>query len=197
MAMKCCAKLETAKERCPIVFQSHPSTFKVTRDKTSPILTPIGRFRTIGRSQLSNPSNLPCCTWIIYARMVHRDLTWGLYECICQHNRTHNTFFVMICHSISPSATLRTRFKRQSLFGYRCVLNNSSNQTIIPINYNYHLKSCVTVRPPPMQVSLSITIYGTKHKLRSPWVLTFEFAKQNGMMFPQRPNNAHRLAVAS
>ena len=61
MVMKCCTKLETAKERCPIVFQSHPSNFKVTRDKTSSLLTRIGRFRTIGRSQLSNPSDLPCC----------------------------------------------------------------------------------------------------------------------------------------
>ena len=60
MAMKCCTKLETAKKRCPIVFQGHPSNFKVTRDKTSPILTQIGRFLTIGRSQLSNPSDLPC-----------------------------------------------------------------------------------------------------------------------------------------
>ena len=60
MATKWCTKLETAKKRCPIVFQGHPSNFKVTRDKTSPILTQIGRFRTIGRSQLSNPSDLPC-----------------------------------------------------------------------------------------------------------------------------------------
>ena len=60
MAMKCCTKLETAKERCPIVFQGDPSNFKVTRYKTSPILTQIGHFRTIGRSQLSNPSDLPC-----------------------------------------------------------------------------------------------------------------------------------------
>ena len=60
MAMKCCTKLETAKERCPIVLQGHPSNFKVTRYKTSPILTQIGRFRTKGRSQLSNPSDLPC-----------------------------------------------------------------------------------------------------------------------------------------
>ena len=60
MAMKCCTKLETAKERCPIVFQGHPANFKVTRDKTSLILTQIGRFRIIGRSQLSNPSDLPC-----------------------------------------------------------------------------------------------------------------------------------------
>ena len=60
MAMKCCTKLETAKERCPIVFQGHQSNFKVTRYKTLPILTQIGRFRTIGQSQLSNPSDLPC-----------------------------------------------------------------------------------------------------------------------------------------
>ena len=60
VAMKCCTKLGTAKERCPIVFQGHPSNFKVTRYKTSPILTQIGRFRTIGQSQLSNPSDLPC-----------------------------------------------------------------------------------------------------------------------------------------
>ena len=61
MAMKCCTKLETAKERCPIVFQGHPSNCEVTRYKTSPKLTQIGRFRTIGRLQLSNPSDLPCC----------------------------------------------------------------------------------------------------------------------------------------
>ena len=71
MAMKCCTKLETAKERCPIVFQGHPSNFKVTRDKTSPILTQIGRFRTIGRSQLSNPSDLPCCQIISVHLSVH------------------------------------------------------------------------------------------------------------------------------
>ena len=68
IAMKCCTKLETAKERCPIVFQGHPSNFKVTRDKTSPILTQIGHFRTIGRSQLSNPSDLPCWLLIVVSK---------------------------------------------------------------------------------------------------------------------------------
>ena len=65
VAMKCCTNLETAKERCPIVFQGHLYNFKVTRYKTSPILTQIGRFRTIGQSQLSNLSDLPClfCTF--------------------------------------------------------------------------------------------------------------------------------------
>ena len=74
MAMKCCTKLETAKERCPIVFQGHPSNFKVTRYKTSPILTQIGHFRTVGRSQLSNPSDLPCYyvqwLWMCLSRVI-------------------------------------------------------------------------------------------------------------------------------
>ena len=52
MALKCCTKLETAKERCPIVFQGNPSNFKFTRDKTSPILTQIGRFQTIAFKSL-------------------------------------------------------------------------------------------------------------------------------------------------
>ena len=84
MAMKCCAKLETAKERCPIVFQGHPSNFKVTRDKTSPILTQIGRFRTIGRSQLSNPSDLPCllsnCMWPYFIEDVNQSSAQPLLE---------------------------------------------------------------------------------------------------------------------
>ena len=52
MAMKCCTTLETAKERCPVVFQGHPSNFKVTRDKTSQILTQIGLFRNKGSFQI-------------------------------------------------------------------------------------------------------------------------------------------------
>ena len=80
MAMKCYTKLETAKERCPIVFQGHPSNFKVTRDKTSPILTQIGHFRTIGRSQLSNPSDLPC--YMIYPPCYAICLTLYLIICI-------------------------------------------------------------------------------------------------------------------
>ena len=80
MAMKCCAKLETAKERCPIVFLGHPSNFKVTQDKTSPIFTQIGHFWTIGRSQLSNPSDLPCykfcygCSHCLLPYMLKHDL---------------------------------------------------------------------------------------------------------------------------
>ena len=31
MATKCCTKLEEAKKRCPIVFQGHPSNYKVAR----------------------------------------------------------------------------------------------------------------------------------------------------------------------
>ena len=87
MAMKCCTKLETAKERCPIVFQGHPSNFKVTRDKTSPILTQIGSFQIIGRSQLSNPSDLPCLSSYIKfqghtaLKIVEFDPDWPFPDC--------------------------------------------------------------------------------------------------------------------
>ena len=47
MATKWCTKLEVAEKRCPIVFHSHLSNFKVTQDKKSPILTRIARFRTV------------------------------------------------------------------------------------------------------------------------------------------------------
>ena len=85
MAMKYCTKLETAKERCPIVFQGHPSNFKVTRDKTSLILTQIGHFRTIGRSQLSNPSDLPC-SFFKYksAKLLKLDFEI-LFQCLTPH----------------------------------------------------------------------------------------------------------------
>ena len=75
-AMKYYTKLETAEERCPIVFQRHPSNFKITRDKTSPILTQIGRFRTIGRSQLSNPSDLPCYYMIYIFHEIAKYCRW-------------------------------------------------------------------------------------------------------------------------
>ena len=100
MAMKCCTKLETAKERCPIVFQGHPSNFKVTRDKTSLILTLIGRFRTIGWSQLSNPSDLPCLPLI--------PLGWrGIVVTVraggCQTCRTHISVTAWQIFSIQSS----------------------------------------------------------------------------------------------
>ena len=87
VAMKCCTKLETAKERCPTVFQGHPLNFKVTRYKTSQIFTEIGRFRTIGRSQLSNPSDLPCLRSSIKfqghtaLKIVKFDPDWAFPDC--------------------------------------------------------------------------------------------------------------------
>ena len=88
MAMKCCTKLETAKERCPIVFQGHPSNFKVTRYKTSRILTQMGHFRTVGRSQLSNPSDLPCCHYNKYIVII--------YLCLIDQTLKLSVLFVAI-----------------------------------------------------------------------------------------------------
>ena len=44
----------------PYCFPRSSIKFQGTRYKTLPILTQIGRFLTIGQSQLSNPSDLPC-----------------------------------------------------------------------------------------------------------------------------------------
>ena len=46
LIMKWCKKLDVAKERCPIVFQGHPSNFKVTQLKNR-FFTRTGRFRTV------------------------------------------------------------------------------------------------------------------------------------------------------
>ena len=92
MAMKCCTKLETAMKRCPIVFQGHPSNFKVTGDKTSAILTQIGRFRTIGRSQLSNPSDLPC-----YIMIAFLFIPWLLFVTYCFVFFTYHIIKI-VCH---------------------------------------------------------------------------------------------------
>ena len=99
MAVKCCTKLETAKEWCPVVFQGHPSNFKVTRDKTSPILTQIGRVRTIGRLQLSNPSDLPCSRSYVKLqghtalKIVLFDPNWEFLDC----NSSLNSPMAMKC----------------------------------------------------------------------------------------------------
>ena len=120
MAMKCYTKLETAKERCPFVFQGHPSNFKVTQYKTSPILTQVGRFRTIGRSQLSNPSDLPCSRSSVKfqghtaKKIVDFDLNWAFPHCNSSSNspmamkwytkyRRGALLFFKVVHQISRS----------------------------------------------------------------------------------------------
>ena len=60
MAPKWCTKLAVALKRCPIVFQGHPSNFKVTRLWKSSNLTQIGRFQT--NSSLNSPMDMKCCT---------------------------------------------------------------------------------------------------------------------------------------
>ena len=49
MAVKWCIQFEGTSKRCPIVFQGHPSNFKVTQHNKSPILTRIKRLVWIPR----------------------------------------------------------------------------------------------------------------------------------------------------
>ena len=77
-------KAWNSKRKVPYGFQGHPSNFKVTRDKTSLILTQIGRFRTIGRSQLSNPSDLPCYQKTnLSTKKMHLKLWFGKWHPCC------------------------------------------------------------------------------------------------------------------
>ena len=141
MAMKCCAKLETAKERCPIVFQGHPSNFKVTRYKTSPILTQIGHFPTVGRSQLSNPSDLPC----LYFRL-HYFFIYSLWEEIMMLDLSlsvqtwHHTEFSggkKVPGMKSPSSDRQSKINRCRSW----VNQGQSNSVPIPPPDRCHLQS--------------------------------------------------------
>ena len=55
--------------RSSIKFQGH----------TVQNITEIGRFRTIGRSQLSNPSDLPCCKYVAFMWL----MMIQFYRCHC------------------------------------------------------------------------------------------------------------------
>ena len=83
MATKWCTKLEVAWKRCPIVFEGHTLSFKVTGLKKSSILTRIGRFRTV----------TPV--------LIHRWL-WNVAQSLKQQRRDALLFFKVI-HQISRS----------------------------------------------------------------------------------------------
>ena len=94
MAMKSCTKLETAKERCPIVLQGHPSNFKVTWYITSPILTQIGRFRTIGRS-----FQIPQFCLVFSCDQAALWMVFSVRLSVCPSVR------LSVCPSVCPSVT--------------------------------------------------------------------------------------------
>ena len=129
MAMKCCTKLETAKERSSIVFQGHPSNFKVTQYKTSPILTQIGRFRTIGQSQLSNPSDLPCSYFFILFILNSKSfIKFTIFNSISQFLRIELFFFkyattyirIWQIHSYCHATRLHNHSQNTPIFHNKC-----------------------------------------------------------------------------
>ena len=106
MAMKCCTKLEKAKESCPIVFQGHPSNFKVTRDKTSPTLTQTGRgacARTLWHALFRSPIDaiFTCLRIILGSDILMMDL-WMCCEPLWYESRgCRLTFYVLFCTILS------------------------------------------------------------------------------------------------
>ena len=142
MVMKCCTKLETAKERCPIVFQSHPSNFKVTRDKTSPLLTRIWRFRTIGRSQLSNPSDLPClsCVTLKFDRSLWKTIGQLFYTtlCVVQHFKAMGIFKLKLQSGSSIQIKIVDFIVPSDLENWWMTLKNNRASLL------YHIKLCAS-----------------------------------------------------
>ena len=59
MCLKWCTKLDVVQKGCPNVFRGHPSNLKVTWTEKSMIWIQF-KAKLLGRSQLSNPSDLPC-----------------------------------------------------------------------------------------------------------------------------------------
>ena len=86
MAMKWGTKLEALYERCSIVFQGHPSGFKVTRDKKSPTLTRIERLRTV------TPAWIHQWLWNdVNSLKQHMRGALLISKVICQISRSHGT----------------------------------------------------------------------------------------------------------
>ena len=84
MATKRCTKLEVAWKRCPIVFEGHPSNFKVTRLKKSSILTQIKRFRTVTPVWIHQwlRNDVQSLKW-------HKRGALIFFKVICQISRSH------------------------------------------------------------------------------------------------------------
>ena len=61
MATKCCTKLEVAWKRCPIVFQGHPSNYKVAQLKKIVKFDPNWAFPDCN-SNLNSPMGTKWCT---------------------------------------------------------------------------------------------------------------------------------------
>ena len=77
--------------RCPIVFQGHPSNFKVTQDKKLTILTQIERFRTV--------------TWVLIYQWLSNDA-----QSSKQHKIGALLFFKIILQISRPHKTKNINF---------------------------------------------------------------------------------------
>ena len=107
-------------EKVPFCFWCHPSNFKVTQVEKSKDFSPIW-VRLQSRSQLSNPSDLPCLIYfilnlivacilcVVYVRedndfnvkfMITRPV-WTTWTCPLSQNRPLN----LINHSLTHSLT--------------------------------------------------------------------------------------------
>ena len=154
--------------------------------------------------------------------MAWTDLIQGFHLCAnIIMLRLVKTVFIMsfMWYCISHSAACRIRFARQPLLGYRCVRDDTSNQTTlfntaraqcvwrclsgncVVISYYRRLNNCElsmqlcdTVVP---AADMSINIYSLHRKLCSKWVPKSKFDGQKAIIFPQNPEIPwQKIAVA-
>ena len=88
MAMKCCTKLETAKERCPNVFQGHPSNFKVT-----PVFKISAGPRTLTGKIWVGPASFPFLSYINFRKIVLRSGKFQILFWRLSHGTKHHRFW--------------------------------------------------------------------------------------------------------
>ena len=89
MAMKCCTKLETSKERCTFVFSRSSIKFQGPTGQNITVFDPNWAFPDY-RPQLSNPSDLPCFTMfvLLYHHEIFRsDCQWQKW---CPYKRSRS-----------------------------------------------------------------------------------------------------------
>ena len=121
-------------------------------------------------------------------------------------------------YCVNPIVTSRTNFTRQPLFGYRCKLDDISNQTTVlstareqcvwrclssedckVVSYNHHLNSCeLSIQfcdTIDSHADFSINVYGTYRPFCSRWVRKSEFDEQAAIVFLQKRRSGN-IAVA-
>ena len=143
MDLKWCTKLDVVQKKCPIVFRGHLSNFTVTRAENRQFES---NLRLLGRSQLSNPSDLPCYTsfssyWMPNPgepiHILHLLLAWR-YEWLINSNWC-SPYLITATASIFPGWFMLKLLYTYALIHYKYPMDEgkSCNNFFSVIKLNY------------------------------------------------------------